>query len=528
MSTSIEELLNMTTSIEEDEKRDLNTDTTKAIFDFALPLEQRMNALNEYYQEHPQDILEITKKLTAIYCMSPVGIVRKFLYEIAKFSQLPIQIRMDCAITLADINLSEKLGLECMDLLFPYFQQFPTVCQLEYYLKLLNSDAYREIYKLRLIEFLVYDTSISIEWRYKMVLSLKSSVDSTESETSFEYAIRVCKLFAENTGNTTGYRILACQNLLSNEQETNFAEGLLLLFMTDRELDHALRADSADVLLHYGSKETIQQAESILTELGGANVHFYENKENVHTKEIEESVRQVVNYLNALNLSPIPTFDTVSYNIKQLAKTRYREVRYECTSRFHSGDKTVMEDCCESSVVKIVSEQTHVNEEKIRSALVRIELDRTVFKGINHTLQSVLLLLYTYIQTHDYKEELERRLLEELIDMSGTCTSGYISRLMNVLSGYTECRLSIGWKDQITANLSGRLNARLREHPEVDEILEQMTNRKISDRSKFLKFFRENISTIREEIYQEFKPYMEDLEWDEYFQQAVLLYDQTD
>lgn len=534
MSSSIEEILNITDlselkledigeEIKEDKGEEKIIRKERAIFDFSISLEERMNALNIYYQEKPQDILEITKKLTSIYCMSPVGIVRKFMYEIAKYSQLPIEIKMDCAITLADINLSHKLGLECMDLLFPYFSHFPTVCQLEYYLKLLNSELYCSLYKQRLIDFLVYNNDIMIEWRYKIILSLQNSIESTSDETSFEYAIRVCELFANNTQNRTSYRILACQNLLSNKQCISFAEELLLSFMNDPDLDHALRADSADVLLHYGSIETIKKAEDILKELGGENVILYDNKENVHTKEIEDSVRQIVYYLNTLNLSPIPTFDTVSHNIKQLAKNRYREIKYEYKPITHIGKVNIEQN----HVQKIVSDKLHPHEEKIHSALVRIDLDRTIFKGINHTLQSVFLLLYTFIQTHDYKRELERRLLEELIDMAGTCTSGYISRLMNVLSGYTDYRLSIGWKDQITANLSGRLNAKLREHPDMDIILEQMTSRNIGDRSMFLKFFRENLLSIREEMYQEFKPYMEDLEWDEYFQQAVLLYDQT-
>jgi hypothetical protein len=51
-----------------------------------------------------------------------------------------------------------------------------------------------------------------------------------------------------------------------------------------------------------------------------------------------------------------------------------------------------------------------------------------------------------------------KRLIEELIDASGWCASGYISRMINALSGFGEHNLFIGWENQIQANLTARLN----------------------------------------------------------------------
>jgi hypothetical protein len=56
---------------------------------------------------------------------------------------------------------------------------------------------------------------------------------------------------------------------------------------------------------------------------------------------------------------------------------------------------------------------------------------------------------------------MKNRLLEELIEMSGTCSSGFASRLVNVISGFGDFNITISWKDQIIANFSGRLNARI-------------------------------------------------------------------
>ena len=37
---------------------------------------------------------------------------------------------------------------------------------------------------------------------------------------------------------------------------------------------------------------------------------------------------------------------------------------------------------------------------------------------------------------HDFKDDLMLRMCEELIDMSDTCTTGHIYRIVNIFSGY--------------------------------------------------------------------------------------------
>ena len=47
-------------------------------------------------------------------------------------------------------------------------------------------------------------------------------------------------------------------------------------------------------------------------------------------------------------------------------------------------------------------------------------------------------------------------MIEELIDMADTCSSGHISRIINVLSGFDingmTIGINIGWKKQIQSN----------------------------------------------------------------------------
>ena len=67
---------------------------------------------------------------------------------------------------------------------------------------------------------------------------------------------------------------------------------------------------------------------------------------------------------------------------------------------------------------------------------------------------------------------MKKRLLEELEEMSGTCSSGFASRLVNVISGFGDFKLTISWRDQIIANFTGRLNARARDITNDDKMKE--------------------------------------------------------
>jgi hypothetical protein len=537
MSTSIEDLLakfdehHETQEKHENDLSDSKKEPQDEIFDFSLPQEIRIDSLNTYYQTNPEDIIEIISKLNAIYCMSPIGLMRKFIYEIGMYSSLPLQIRIDCAITLADISVSQELGLKCLDTLVDIIEgpdvetDIPTPCRLEYIMKLINSG-----YSTRISTLYVFicDTTIENEYRYRTILGMENNV----SDNGFTVMINACKVFLENDKNKTSYRILACQNILARKNDIQddsceVATNKLIEFMTNENLPHNLRADAADVILHFGTEKTIQTAESVLRELGGRDIHnIYDNKENAHTETIETSVKETIQYIDALNLNPIPTLDTVSYNILQLAKQMYRprtEIMEQKTSKFKKGAVERSETRCIQR--EQFSDEKTEHEERVETALLRIELDRTVFRDVNHTLQSILRHIYAYIQSHDCRKELEKRLVEELVDMAGTCSTGFIGRLVNTLSGFGEHSLRISWADQIAANLAGRLNAKMKEDENLDAIVEQMVNKDLGDRSAFLKFFRENISTIKEEMYQEFREHMEDTDWDLWFRAAIMNYE---
>jgi hypothetical protein len=109
--------------------------------------------------------------------------------------------------------------------------------------------------------------------------------------------------------------------------------------------------------------------------------------------------------------------------------------------------------------------------DKIRLALNRIGMDRVLYSKFNSSLSNILIKVWTYIASNtEHKEEMTKRLLEELEEMSGTCSTGFATRLVNTISGFGEFNIMISWEEQITANFAGRLNAAARRITDVNSV----------------------------------------------------------
>jgi succinate dehydrogenase flavin-adding protein (antitoxin of CptAB toxin-antitoxin module) len=79
------------------------------------------------------------------------------------------------------------------------------------------------------------------------------------------------------------------------------------------------------------------------------------------------------------------------------------------------------------------------------------------------------------------------------------------------------------------ANMGAKLNSLIMEIPDEDYrdlIVEEMMlpSYMYSKRLNFAKFFRDNISTIREDLYQEFQGLLEDIDYDLYTRRAIMKY----
>jgi len=429
-------------------------------------------------------------------------------------------------------------------------------------------------------------------------------IDDSHSYEPFIHSAQMS--FLTTKSNYTSYRILACQYILQKFTDCkDEVYSVLLSFAQDTQLDYNIRADATDVLMQLGNNKMKELGREIIIELGECNGRvdtLFDNAQNVHAEEVEESVSEVLEFFATLptmkvGKSPIE-FDYVKKHVlnmlDKLKRDKSIERKDEIQCKFCNNDVT--EEFCSEECSNLIRKT-----ELINLSLNRIEMDRALYSKFNSTLVNILIKVWTYITGHEHEIEMRKRLLQELEEMSGTCSSGYASRLINVVSGFGEFNIRISWEDQIKANFSGRLNASARKittpesifrkepyltdlimlclnedeiangdvssksvilkkyknkHPElimtqkelvkeylgqprnediVEYCVEQLSESVLSEimlpsslsaqRQYFSLFFRVNASFIREEMYIEFKDYMDDATFDLYMRKGLMNYE---
>jgi len=271
--------------------------------------------------------------------------------------------------------------------------------------------------------------------------------------------------------NPVYYRNISGQYLLKrqeNELDRNATEKQILEFAEDTSLDYNLRADSADILLKFGSDEMKEKGRAIIMQLGRSDSSshrtVFDNAQNVHTETVEESVSEILQFLSSFSIN-VDDFSKVNSHIEKMLEEKMKETKKDslCKCKIYEADSECKNEC---SILAI-------KNEKIKISLRRILIDRALYSKFNNSLLNILLKVYKYIQTREdesIKLELYKRLLQELEEMSGTCSSGFASRLVNTISGFEDLNIRISYEDQVIANVAGRLNCIARKIKNTDSI----------------------------------------------------------
>lgn len=483
----------------------LDEDTLdKSIVDLSLTLKTRIRALNMFYKKSgADDTIELIIKLSAMYELSGTKTLRTYLFAICEQSDIDSFLKTFAAKSIHSHNDKDELGYKAIDMIYPQLgSDIGTPYKIDFLKMLMKNDDYKQQCRKHLCDT-INDQKIDCNYRYKAILGLENKDEKLRKK--MDWFIREgCLEFLKCDQNDICYRVLAGQYLLQNctlsEEENQYIQDKVLEFAENEQLEYNLRADATDVLLQLGTGKNKKRAQEIIMILGRAErvvKTMYDNAQNVHTVEIEKSVEEAIEFLHSFNI--------MKHNDEEI------DIVY-----------------VENKIKKMIKGSN--NEEKINVSLNRIYMDRALYSKYNCTLSNVLLRVWTYIIGHKHEEEMLIRLLEELEEMSGTCSSGFVTRLINTISGFGDFSMRISWREQIIANLTGRLNARIRDMDNLnlqEKVMDQMTleTDKFSERKHFLKFFRKNILSIREEMYEEFKEHVNDTDFDLYFRAGVSMYE---
>lgn len=560
----------------------------KHIFDMELSLKLRIKIIIKYYSNNPEDFLEIISRINGMYSFSGTKTLEKFLYSIITETELSSFLKIECCMSLLNFKELEEeifekdeesfkeikrksndeikirnndrnlLAYEALNIVCSQLDEnLSTPYKVETICHLMKNDDYKDesiFYFFKIINNEILDC----DYRYKTILSLEKRDIINKKFFIFES----CFEFLKKTFNFTMYRILSSQNLLQNfeihEDKRCIIENILIQFAKNEDLDYNLRADASDVLLNLGTDDMKKEGRNIIFELGrinGLNKTIFDNAQNVHVTEIEKSVLDIIK-----NLSNYPTMRLQENN----NHIDYEYVQKEINNAI---DELNPDD---------------LKKSRIQVSFNRIYMDKALY--FNNSISNILVKVWSYINNNENKNEMIKRLIEELDEMSGTCSSGFASRIINSITGFGEFNLHISWEDQIVSNFTGRLNAYARKitnsdsifftdnkvfnevlklfiinnnlfsgmninieerkdkyllHKNIDcvkkECIEEfsenvinemtVTSSKFANRQHFLLFFKTHMPLIYKELFDEFKDLITESEFDLSFRRAISVYE---
>lgn len=238
-----------------------------------------------------------------------------------------------------------------------------------------------------------------------------------------------------------------------------------------------IRADCLDAVLTY-CNELKKEATEAINKMGqlytvNKEQTIYTNSQNVHTDSITMSC--VASFKNLLSYHvPDGNLDEI-YQMILLKLNEHPEKR-----------------------------------EKVISSLKRIIIDPSHLFGF--TLSEILSVVWKEMERKkQYKDALEARLIEELYESDDTCTSGFFTRAINILSGFTPAvRIRISEEDDAVAKIVARIKKEMttltneeKERLSLDIVCPEEEEGENSLRQTLRKKLHDNIN--EEEAFKELK-----------------------
>lgn len=326
--------------------------------------------------------------------------------------------------------MSSAMDLSVSDSLHSPLQELETIALDESRNVTERFQAFRRMYQspymdknqrcIRILLHVLAEENLSKEDRFQWLTQLKFASDSLE----------VCLygyVFWFYTYNEPVlYTLLSAQFILTHPLSNYPLINSHVLYsqqwlyrLAKKEGDHAIRSEAADILLRLGTPQFRTAAGAIINELGQEFVSsrdrtLYTNTQNVHEITcIEQAITIVTQEPLVIVLDSI--LDWLQGTQHFLALSSFQRMMMD-TGRFYGFSMTDL---------------------------------------IRHVVQR--------IRVSPYQKELESRLLEEMAEMNGWCSTGHVIRLMNVFQGYDPLiQLSMSIPAEIKAALFSRYRIHLK------------------------------------------------------------------
>lgn len=339
-----------------------------------------------------------------------------------------------------------------------------------------------------------------------------------------------------------------------NQTHINAVFQYVVDIAQDRRLHGQSRADAIDMLLRSNNQLYIQHAKRFLQELRI-------DEQAVNQYRLQVAIQRLVPHRPAIVQPPPlhpPTVrvplqhhhqrqDDDDIGIQEALYEQYRRLeREEAQQRkptVYHDPQNVHNHAINESVIagatllvkrRSDSKQPSLNvehelrkvspdtEDKWKKSLRRIRNDVTKFKD-GMTIKMVFDKVCHVIARSPNRHEMIKRMAEELAEMDGLCSTGHMSRIMNILQGFDdtpeELKIHLDVKEEVYASLSSFLTKRLQEADE--QIMEGMVETDIKKRQHYQNFMRSLVQEKRQEFALSYKGMIAPSDLETHIQDAV-------
>ena len=296
-------------------------------------------------------------------------------------------------------------------------------------------------------------------------------------------------------------KILSAQYILSNVDKNKVdirdIQAFLIRSMNDETQENSIRTEAMDILKRTGyyvenfdfttlhqRYETTQDSQSrVKPNLSKVSENrrrvlvtrrtVYDDTQNVHLTSINESVK-----------------DTI------------RKLHDDFYSLLLNGNRRITElNELSKRITELSKQKNPIEKQKIIGSFDRIMIDTSRFEK-ELGLCDIFILVWMKLKTSEHKDEIEKRMIEELEEMNGLCATGHLSRIVNILSGFFENIIQITYKDQIKNYIFEHYNKVLNSHPKLDVILDEIIEEGWDKKPHLSQMIRQY--SIYQKLYDEF------------------------
>lgn len=339
-------------------------------------------------------------------------------------------------------------------------------------------------------------------------------------------------------------------NKTTSGEEIDEIYDYIISIGNNNNIPDVIRMNAADVLNLSNNNKYMKIARTLITRLRGEEANREEYKERQHSfqqrldriyaqqeQKQEQKINNQGNNLNNHNpfaeirnrtddnINDIWIIPPIIFENNQnqaryiptISKKPERTVYQDGQNVHNSEINTTTLDTAVELVTKYVTNKTNLSfdysliknlsedkKKKIETSLHRILTDPSTFNR-NISLYQVFQGLLNFISNHPQKDELNKRLTEELLEMSGLCATGHMTRMINVMQGFEtglKAKTTMKIDDEVYAKIKHIIEKNMQESEESDDILEDM----LSDtKKKYLEFVNNLMKKEIPNICKEYK-----------------------